>query len=73
MLSLPKTFRYYPWRVSPTLHSERLMKLCVIMWSLELSHRRVALILSVLEVPLSHMSGWRDVPTAGQRLRRRLK
>ena len=68
-----KTFRYYPEGVSPAQQSERLMKLCVIMWSLGLSHRSLALILSVFGVSLSHMSGWRDVHAAGQQIRRRLK
>jgi len=67
------TFRYYPEGVSYAQQSERLMKLCVIMWSLGLSHRSVALILAVFGVSLSHMSGWRDVQEAGQRIRRRLK
>jgi transposase-like protein len=53
--------------------SERLLKLCVIMWSLGLSHRSVALILSVFGVKLSHMSGWRDVQEADQHIRGRLK
>ena len=68
-----RTFRHYPAGVSHAQQSERLMKLCVIMWSLGLSHRGVALILSVFGVRLSHMSGWRDVQEAGQRIRRRLK
>jgi len=71
--SCQKTFRYYPAGVSQAQQSERLMKLCVIMWSLGLSHRSVALILSVFGVRVSHMSGWRDVREAGQRVRRRLK
>lgn len=68
-----RTFRDYPAGVSPAQQSERLMKLCVIMWSLGLSHRSVMLILSVFGVPLSHMSGWRDVQTEGQRIHRKLK
>jgi len=67
------TFRHYPEGVSYAQQSGRLMKLCVIMWSLGLSHRSVALILSVFGVCLSHMSSWRDVQEAGQRIRRRLK
>jgi hypothetical protein len=43
------------------------------MWSLGLSHRSVVLILSAFGVCLSHMSGWRDVREAGQRIRRSLK
>jgi len=51
----------------------RLMKLCVIMWSLGLSHRSVALILSAFGVQLSHMSAWRDLQEAGQTIRRKLQ
>ena len=68
-----RTFRHYPAGVSSAQQSERLMKLCVIMWSLGLSHRSVALILSVFGVWLSHMSGWRDVQAAGQQIQHRLK
>jgi transposase-like protein len=67
------TFRHYPEGVSPAQQSERLMKLCVIMWSLGLSYRSVMLILAVFGVSLSHMSGWRDVQEEGRRIRRRLK
>ena len=66
-------FRHYPAGVRPAQQSERLMKLCLVMWSLGLSHRSVVLILAVFGVSLSHMSGWRDVQEAGQRIRRRLK
>ena len=49
------------------------MKLCVIMWSLGLSHRGVVLILSVFGVCLSHISGWRSVQREGQRIRKKLQ
>ena len=68
-----KTFRQYPQGVTHAQQSKRLMKLCVVMWSLGLSYRSVALILGVFGVSLSHMSGWRDVQDAGELLRRRLK
>lgn len=71
--SCKKTFRHYPAGVTPAQQSERLMKLCVIMWSLGLSHRSVVMILSVFGVNLSHMSGWRDVQEEGKQIRRRLK
>jgi len=71
--SCEKIFRHYPEGVSHAQQSERLMKLCVVMWSLGLSHRSVVLILSVFGVSLSHMSGWRDVQEEGKRIRRRLK
>ena len=71
--SCRRTFRAYPEGVSHAQQSERLMKLCVIMWSLGLSHRSVVLILAVFGISLSHMSGWRDVQEDGKRIRHKLK
>lgn len=71
--SCKRTFRDYPKGVGPSQQSERLMKLCVIMWSLGLSYRGLALILSAFGINLSHMSGWRDVRDEGQAIRRRVK
>ena len=71
--SCQRTFRSYPEGVSHAQQSERLMKLCVIMWSLGLSHRSVVLILSAFGVSLSHMSGWRDVQQEGKQIRQKLK
>ena len=71
--SCKKTFRSYPEGVSHAQQSEGLKKLCVIMWSLGLSHRSVVLILSVFGLSLSHMSGWRDVQQAGERIGHKLK
>ena len=71
--SCHRSFRAYPEGVSHTQQSERLKKLCVIMWSLGLSHRSAVRILSVFGVSLSHMSGWRDVQKAGERIRHKLK
>ena len=67
------TFRHYPKGVTQAQQSERLMKLCVIMWSLGLSYRSVVMILTVFGVSLSHMSGWRDVQEAGKQIRHRLQ
>jgi len=71
--SCQKTFRYYPEGVTQAQQSQRLKKLCVIMWSLGLSHRSVVLILSVFGVRLSHMSGWRSVQREGAHIRKKLK
>jgi transposase-like protein len=68
-----RTFRAYPEGVSHAQQSERLMKLCVIMWSLGLSHRSAVLILSVFGMSLSHISGWRSVQREGKQIRRKLK
>lgn len=68
-----QTFRHYPAGVTQAQQSERLMKLCVIMWSLGLSYRSVVMILAVFGVNLSHMSGWRDVQEAGKQIQRGLK
>ena len=67
-----RTFRHYPQGVTAAQQSERLMKLCVVMWSLGLSYRSVAVILGAFGLSLSHMSGWRDVQAAGQRILRRM-
>jgi len=72
-ISCRRTFRTYPKGISQAQQSERLMKLCVIMWSLGLSHRSVVLILSAFGVGLSHMSGWRDVQQEGKDIRQKLK
>ena len=71
--SCKSTFRFYPEGVSSSQQSERLKKVCVVMWSLGLSHRNVVLILSVFSLDLSHMSVWRDLQQAGQAIRRKLK
>jgi hypothetical protein len=71
--SCQKTFRAYPEGVSHAQQSERLKKLCVIMWSLGLSHRSVVLILSVFGVCLSHMGPWRSVQREGKQIQRKLK
>jgi transposase-like protein len=68
-----RTFRAYPEGVSHAQQSERLMKLCVIMWSLGLSHRSTVLILSVFGLSLSHMSGWRSVQREGKQIRQKLQ
>ena len=68
-----RTFRAYSQGVSHAQQSKRLMKLCVIMWSLGLSHRSVVLILSVFGISLSHMSGWRDVQEEGKRIRHKMR
>ena len=72
-ISCRRTFRTYPKGISQAQQSERLMKLCVIMWSLGLSHRSVMLILSAFGVSLSHMSGWRNVQQEGKDIRQKLK
>ena len=71
--SCKSTFRFYPEGVSSSQQSKRLEKLCVIMWSLGLSHRSVVLILSAFGIGLSHMSAWRDLQQAGKAIRRKLK
>ena len=68
-----RTFRHYPAGVTHAQQSVRLMKLCVVMWSLGLSHRSVVLILTAFGLQLSFMSSWRDLREAGQRLQRKLQ
>ena len=70
--SCKSTFRFYPEGISAIQQSEGLKKLCVIMWSLGLSHRSVSLILSAFGLSLSHMSAWRDLQQAGCAIRQKL-
>jgi transposase-like protein len=71
--SCERTFRHYPEGISHAQQSERLKKLAVICWSLGLSYRGLALILSAFGVQLSRMSAWRDVQMEGETLRSRAK
>lgn len=71
--SCQKTFRQYPKGVTRAQQSERLIKLCVVMWSLGLSYRSVVLILSAFGICLSHMSGWRSVQAAGRAIQRKMR
>lgn len=66
--SCRRTFRHYPGGVTRALQSERLEKLVVVIWSLGLSYRSIALLLSAFGVAFSRMSGWRDVQQAGENL-----
>lgn len=68
-----RTFRDYPEGVGNGRHSERLKKLSVILWSLGLSYRRVAGVLRIFGLRLSHMSGWRHVQAEGEKLMGELK
>ena len=68
-----RTFRHYPAGVSAAQQTERMKKLAVICWSLGLSYRGLAVILTAFGVALSRMSGWRDVQAEGQALRRSLR
>jgi transposase-like protein len=54
------------------MQSDRLEKLAVIIWSLGLSYRSIALLLSVFGVVFSRMSAWRDVQQAGEHLRKQV-
>jgi len=71
--SCKRTFRHYPTGITHAQQSERLKKLAVICWSLGLSYRGLALILTAFGVELSRMSGWRDVQAEGEALRRKLR
>lgn len=64
-----RTFRHYPNGSSRADQSERLKQFASICWTLGLSHRGVSLILSGLQVSLSHMSVWRDVQARGEKRR----
>ena len=65
-----RTFRHYPEGNTKADQTERLRLLAIILWTLGLSHRASSLILSGLQVLMSHMTIWRDVQEEAQKLKR---
>ncbi len=66
-----RTFRHYPEGNSRADQTERLRVFAVLLWRLGLSHRASRLILSGLQVFVSHMMIWRDVQAEAQALTKR--
>jgi transposase-like protein len=66
-----RTFRHYPEGVDRADQTERLRKLAAICWVLGLSLRGVVQVLSAFGIPLCHMTVWRDMDEANQKLSRR--
>lgn len=64
------TFRHYPEGNSKADQTERLQVFAILLWTLGLSHRASRLILSGLEVCVSHMTIWRDVQEAAQKIKK---
>ncbi len=56
-----RTFRHYPSGVGAADQSLRLAQLAVLSWMLGLSLRAVSGVLSAFQIPLAHMTVWRDV------------
>jgi transposase-like protein len=66
-----RTFRHYPEGNSCADQTERLRVFAVLLWRLGLSHRASSLILSGLQVFVSHMLIWRDVQAEAQAITKR--
>jgi transposase-like protein len=66
-----RTFRHYPEGNSRADQTERLRVLAILLWRLGLSHRASSLILSGLQVLVSHMLIWRAVQTEAQTITKR--
>jgi len=66
-----RTFRHYPEGNSRADQTERLRLFAVLLWTLGLSHRASSLILSGLQVWMSHMTIWRDVQEGAQKIKKR--
>jgi hypothetical protein len=64
-----RTFRHYPQGNSGADQTERLRLFAIVLWTLGLSHRSSSLILSGLRVFVSHMTIWRDVQEAAQKIK----
>jgi transposase-like protein len=66
-----RTFRHYPEGNTRADQTERLRLFAIILWTLGLSHRASSLILSGLNVLVSHMTIWRDVQAEAQQMKKR--
>ena len=66
-----RTFRHYPEGNSRADQTERLRVFAVLLWRLGLSHRASRLILSGLQVFVSHMLIWRDVQAEAEQIQKR--
>ena len=65
-----RTFRHYPEGNTKADQTERLRLFAIVLWTLGLSHRASSLILSGLQVWVSHMTIWRDVQEEVQELKK---
>ena len=65
-----RTFRHYPEGNSSADQTERLRLFAILLWTLGLSHRASSLILSGLQVFVSHMTIWRDVQEEAQKIKK---
>src|SRR5688572_3132714 len=66
-----RTFRHYPEGNRRADQTERLHVFAILLWQLGLSHRASSLILSGLQVFVSHMLVWRDVQAQAQAITKR--
>src|SRR6185369_3024612 len=66
-----RTFRHYPEGNSRADQTERLRVFAIVLWRLGLSHRASRLILSGLQVMVSHMLVWRDVQAEARAITKR--
>lgn len=65
-----RTFRHYPEGNTKADQTERLRLFAIVLWRLGLSHRASSLILSGLQVWVSHMTLWRDVQEEAQKIKK---
>lgn len=66
-----RTFRHYPAGSTPADQTKRLEVFSILLWTLGLSYRSAALILSGLKVAISHMTIWRNVQEENIRRKKR--
>ena len=66
-----RTFRHYPAGNTSADQTERLRLFAILLWTLGLSHRASSLILSGLQVLVSHMLIWRDVQEEAKKIKKR--
>jgi len=65
-----RTFRHYPEGNTRADQTERLRVYASLLWKLGLSYRASSLILTGVRVRVSHMTIWRDVQEASQKIKK---
>ncbi len=65
------TFRHYPEGVTRATQTTRLKVLAALCWTLGLSHRKAAFLLSGFSISLSHETIWRDAQAQAEAIQHR--
>ena len=66
-----RTFRHYPEGITRAAQTKRLQVLAALCWTLGISYRKAAFLLSGFHICISHESIWRDAQAQAEAIRKR--